>query len=165
MLGLPLRWVAGEPLAGTLLQVLAAGPPAGVRDRPPAADPYEAFALALCARAGIGETARLRADLGGSLSESLRELAAAGPASDWNAVMGLGRLTDGCAPLSTAHTPPGPPEAAALRAVALALADGAAVPGADAPGVLRAVAATVTLAEKREKGEAKAGESIVLALV
>jgi hypothetical protein len=170
VLGLPLRWVAGEPLAGTLLQVLAAGPPAGVRDRPPAADPYEAFALALCSRAGIGDAARLRADLGGSLSESLRELAAAGPANDWNAVMGLGRLTDGCAPLSTAHRPPGPPEAAALRAVALALADGATVvgstvPGADAPSVLRGVAATVTLAGNREKGEAKAGESIVLALV
>ena len=39
------------------------------------------------------------------------------------------------------------------------------MPGADAPGVLRTVAATVTLAENREKGEAKAGESIVLALV
>jgi hypothetical protein len=84
--------------------------------------------------------------------------------------MGLGRLTDGCTPLSTAHRPPGPPEAAALRAVALALADGttvvgSTVPGADAPSVLRGVAATVTLAENREKGEAKAGESIVLALV
>ncbi|HEX4289838.1 MAG TPA: NACHT domain-containing protein, partial [Trebonia sp.] len=165
VLGLPLRWVAGEPLAGTLLQVLAAGPPSGVRDHPLPADPYEASALALCARAGIGETARLRAALGGSLSDKLRELAAAGDASDWSSVMGLGRLTDGCAPLSSTHRSPGPPEAAALRAVALALADGAAVPGADAPGVLRAVAATVTLAEKREKGEAKAGESIVLALV
>ena len=165
VLGLPLRWVAGEPLAGTLLQVLAAGPPAGARDRPPPADPYEAFALALCSRAGIGETARLRAALGGSLSATLRELAAAGPDNDWNSLMGLGRLTDGCAPLSTTHRSPGPPEAAALRAVALALADGAAVPGADAPGVLRTVAATVTLAENREKGEAKAGECVVLALV
>jgi NACHT domain-containing protein len=165
VLGLPLRWVAGEPLAGTLLQVLAAGPPSGARDRPLPADPYEAFALALCSRAGIGETTRLRAALGGSLSDTLRELAAAGPGNDWNSVMGLGRLTDGCAPLSSTHRSPGPPEAAALRAVALALADGVAVPGADAPGVLRTVAATVTLAENREKGEAKAGESIVLALV
>jgi hypothetical protein len=62
------------------------------------------------------------------------------------------------------HRPPSPPEAAALRAVALALADGASVPGTDAPGLLRAVAATVTLIEKRSKGESKAGESIILAL-
>ena len=125
VLGLPLRWVAGGPLAGTLLPVLAAGPPAGRADRPLPADPYEAFALALCSRAGIQETARLRAALGGPLSDALRELAAAGPASDWNQPTGLGRLTDGCAPLSTTHRSPGPPEAAALRAVALALADGA----------------------------------------
>jgi len=65
----------------------------------------------------------------------------------------------GCAPAS------GPGEAATLRAVALALADGAAVPGADAPGVLRTAAATVTLVERRGKGESATGESILLALV
>ncbi len=174
MLGLPLRWVAGGPLAGTLLQVLAAGPPAGRGTARWPADPYEAFALALCSRAGISDDrAAAGGTSAGSLSEALRELAAAGPADDWNAVMGLGRLTDGCAPLSSAHRPPGPPEAAALRAVALALADGATVrdpakppcQGTDAPGVLRSVAATVTLVENREKGEATAGESIILALV
>jgi hypothetical protein len=37
--------------------------------------------------------------------------------------------------------------------------------GTDAPGVLRTVAATVTLIENREKGEATAGECIILALV
>jgi hypothetical protein len=65
----------------------------------------------------------------------------------------------------TVHESPNPPEAAALRAVALALADGVAVPGTDAPEVLRTVAATVTLIEKRSKGESTTGESIVLALV
>jgi hypothetical protein len=37
--------------------------------------------------------------------------------------------------------------------------------GSDAPGVLRTVAATVTLIENREKGEATAGECVILALV
>ncbi|MGH3247143.1 MAG: hypothetical protein ACRDOI_13150, partial [Trebonia sp.] len=64
------------------------------------------------------------------------------------------------------HRPPGPPEAAALRAVALALAYGAAAEGgADAPGVLRTVAATVTLVEKRSNGSSTTGESVILALV
>ena len=175
VLGLPLRWVATGPLAGTLLQVLAPGSPSGAGDRPLPGDPYEAFALALCSRAGIQETTRLRAGLGSPLSEALRELTAAGPADDWSRATGLGRLTDGCAPLSGTHRLPGAPEAAALRAVALALAGGATVhgdtvrgataQGTDAPGVLRTVAATVTLIENREKGEATAGECIILALV
>ena len=62
------------------------------------------------------------------------------------------------------HQSPSPPEAAAIRAVALALADGATVPGSDAPDILRTVAATVTLIENRSKGESKTGESIILAL-
>jgi hypothetical protein len=64
---------------------------------------------------------------------------------------------------------------AALRAVTLALADSAtAQQGSkgqgstrretDAAAVLRTVAATVTLIENRSRGEAKAGESIILAL-
>ena len=189
VLGLPLRWVATGPLAGTLLQVLASGSPSGVPDRPVPGDPYEAFALTLCSRAGIQETVRLRAALGSPLSEALRVLTAAGPADDWSRATGLGRLADGCAPLSGTHRSPGATEAAALRAVALALAgatvrggtaqgstaQGATVQGAtaqgataqvtDASGVLRAVAATVTLIENREKGEATAGECIILALV
>jgi hypothetical protein len=63
------------------------------------------------------------------------------------------------------HKPPTPPEAAALRAVALALAERATAPGDDAAGILRTVAATVTLVEKRAKGESKAGEAIILALM
>jgi hypothetical protein len=105
----------------------------------------------------------------------------------WNQATGLSRLTDACAPLWTTHQAPGPAEAAALRAVALALADGAladsasgkgasgegasvkgasgkGAAGADAPGILRSVAATVTLAERRAKGESPAGEAIILAL-
>ena len=165
ILGLPLRWIADGPLAGTLLQVLAASPPetagAGAA-RPLPIDPHLAFALALSARAGVTETTRLRADLGSPLTDALRHLAAA--ESDWNQATGLSRLTDACAPVDATHQPPNPPEAAALRAVALALAGGAAVPGADAPGVLRTVAATVTLIEHRSKGEATTGEAIVLAL-
>jgi hypothetical protein len=163
-LGLPLRWVADGPLAGTLLQVLAASSPSSASARPLPSDPYLAFALALCSRAGISETTQLRADLGRPLTDALRELRAAGPPSDWSQATGLSRLTDACAPMSSTHRPPSPPEAAALRAVALALADGATGPGTDAPAVLRTVAATVTLVERRGKGEASAGESVILGL-
>jgi hypothetical protein len=158
VLGLPLRWVADSPLAGTLLQVLAARDPA---------DPHLAFADALAARAGVLETTRLGAALGSPLAGVLRELAEVVPpgsdgAPDWNMVTGLSRVADVCAPMDAAHLPPVPPEAAALRAVALALAGGAAVPAAD---VLRTVAATVTLVEQREQGESPVGESVLLALV
>lgn len=168
LLGLPLRWVAGGPLAGTLLQVLAAQPAPGARQ--PGGDPYQSFALALCSRAGIDEATRLGADLGGSLTGALAGLSAAvpdntGPAAEWTQAAGLARLTDASVPLASTHRPPDRPEAAALRAVALALAGDVTVPGGDAPGVLRTVAATVTLVENRAKGEAAAGESIILALL
>ena len=161
MLGLPLRWVAGSSLASTLLQVLAAHPSPG--------DPYLAFAYALSSRAGVYETTQLGAALGSPLTDALDGLAKAAPSmrdgcADWQLVMGLSRLANRCAPMSTAHVPPEPAEAAALRAVALALADGATVPGADAPGVLRTATATVTLVERRGRGESAAGESILLAL-
>jgi hypothetical protein len=173
ILGLPLRWVADGPLAGTLLQVLAARPPAPASPaRPLPGDPYHAFAVALASRAGIHETTRLRAALGTPLTDSLRTLTAAesghdGRGSSWNRVTGLGHLTDACAPMSAVHQTPGPAQAAALRAVALALTSGGAADGAawsDADGVLRKVAATVTLVESRSKGQSPAGEAIVLAV-
>ena len=174
VLALPLRWVGDGPLAGTLLQVLAANPAASARNRPLASDPYQAFALALSSRAGIQDITRLTADLDRPLTDALRGLTAA-PSSrsigspGWHQVTGLTRLTDACGPMVAAHRPPDPPEAAALRAVALDLAvsatEGDARGGADALGVLRTVAATVTLVENRSKGDSKAGESIILALV
>jgi NACHT domain len=168
VLGLPLRWVADGPLASTLLQVLARTPPSNAGIRPLPGDPYLAFAQALSSRAGIQETTRLRAALGGPLTDALRDLAAGesargDAAASRNRVTGLNRLTDACAPVYSTHQVPGPPEAAALRAVALALADGPAG-RADLPDVLRTVAATVTLIESRSKGESKAGESVILAL-
>ncbi len=110
------------------------------------------------------------AALGGPFTGQLSALTAAaapkdGAAPDWNLETGLARLTDASAPMCIAHQPPDPSEAAALRAVALALADGGAVPGRDAPGVLRTAAATVTLVERRRKGESAVGESVILALV
>ena len=171
VLGLPLRWVADGPLASTLLQVIAASPPASAgAARPLPGDPHRAFAHALASRAGIHEDTQLRAALGGPLTGMLRDLAAAGSAKGdgspgWSQVTGLSRLTDACTPVSATHQAPSPPEAAALRAVALALADDATAPGADARGVMRTVAATVTLVEQRAKGESKAGEVVLLALV
>jgi hypothetical protein len=178
VLGLPLRWVGDGPLAGTLLQVLAANSAAGARNRPLPSDPYLAFALALSSRAGIYETTQLTADLDRPLTDALRGLAAA-PSSQsigspgWHQATGLTRLTEACAPMVATHRPPDPSEAAALRAVALDLAEsttespaaGAVTGGTDAPGVLRTVAATITLIENRSKDESTAGESIILALV
>ena len=69
--------------------------------------------------------------------------------------------------MSAAHQTPSPAQAAALRAVALALVSGGAAEGAawsDADGVLRKVAATVTLVESRSQGQSPAGEAIVLAV-
>ncbi|HET9082496.1 MAG TPA: NACHT domain-containing protein [Trebonia sp.] len=162
VLGLPLRWGAEGPLVGPLLQVLAEHPSPG--------DPYLAFAGALSARAGVDDTTRLTAALGSPLADVLRDLTKAAPSAgdgspDWNLVTGLSRLTDVCGPVDAAHRPPSPPEAAALRAVALALAGGATARGSSAPGTLRTVAATVTLVESRSKGESAVGESIILALV
>jgi hypothetical protein len=173
ILGLPLRWIAGGPLASTLLQVLAAQETtAGSAARPLPSDPYLAFALALSSRAGIHETTQLRAALGSPLTDRLRDLAAAAASPEHagsparnQVVTGLSRLKDACAPMCAAHQLPSPSEAAALRVVALALAGCASVPGTDASGVLRAVAATVTAIENRTKGESMAGESIILALV
>ena len=173
LLGLPLRWVADGPLASTLLQVLASNAPWGVGNPSLAGDPSLAFALALSSRAGIHETTRLTADLGRPLTDALRGLTAAQPTQSigspgWRQVTGLSRLTDACAPMGSTHRPPGPPEAAALRAVALDLAESATesgTGGTDAAGVLRMVAATVTLIENRSKGDSKPGESIILALV
>jgi hypothetical protein len=171
LLGLPLRWVADGPLAGTLLQVLAANPaPAAGAARPQPDDPCQAFALALASRAGIAETTQLRAALGHPLTGRLRDLATAAarkgdPAPDWNPATALTRLTDAYAPLAVAHQVPGPAEAAALRAVAVALADPSSGAGTDAAAVLRTAAATVTVAERRSRGEAPAGETVILALV
>jgi NACHT domain len=170
ILGLPLRWVADGPLASTLLQVLSPNSPTAASAGSLPGDPYLAFALALSSRAGIHETTQLRAALGSPLADRLRELTAAasregGRSPDWNQATLLSRVTDACAPMCAAHQSPSPAEAAALRAVALALVDAASVPGTDAPGVLQAVAATVTVVENRSKGESKVGESIILALV
>jgi hypothetical protein len=148
----------------------ATTPPAATAARSLPADAGQAFALGLASRARIDEASQLKADLGRPLSDMLRELteaAATGTdrAADWNQVTGLGRLTEAVTPLFTVHQPPTAPEAAALRAVALDLANGPAIDGADLPGILRTVAATVTLAEQRSKGETAAGEAIILALV
>ena len=159
VLGLPLRWVAESPLASTLLQVVAAAPP----------DPQAAFAHVLSSRAGVADETPVHAALGSPFTGQLRALTAAaapgdGAAADWNLETGLARLTDASVPVCTAHQPPDPAEAAALRAVALALADGGAVPGTDAPSALRTAAATVTLVERRRKGESAVGEAVILAL-
>src|SRR6185437_3341672 len=169
VLGLSLRWAADGPLASTLLQVLTETAPSSPGARPLPADLYLAFARALLSRAGIHEATQLRAALAYPLTDALREVEVAesrtgdrSPDGKW--VTGFRRLADACVPMCGTHQSPSPPEAAALRVVALALAGSATVPGSDAPGILRTVAATVTLIENRRKGESKTGESIILAL-
>jgi hypothetical protein len=203
LLGLPLHWVANGPLTSTLLRILAettSPNPAALSDpaepgrrpdlaaRSSSGDLYRAFADALSSRAGIPETAGVKAALHYSLTDALRELAATGSladgagngARDENRLAALRRLADACAPVCDGHQPPDPADAAALRTVALTLAAGIsadtagavarsadtarAIQAADAPDVLRAVAATVTLVENRSKGEPAPGETVVLAL-
>jgi hypothetical protein len=141
-------------------------------------DLYRAFADALSSRAGLPETARVKAALHYSLTDALRELAATGSladgagngARDENRLAALRRLADACAPMCDEHQPPDPADAAALRTVALALAAGISADTArtiqapDARDVLLTVAATVTLVENRSKGEPAPGETVVLAL-
>ena len=169
VLGLSLRWAADGPLASTLLQVLAESTRSSPGVPPVPGDLYLAFARALSARAGIDQATQLTAALAYPLTDALRDVQAAefrdedrSPDENWS--LGFRRLADACAPVSDTHQCPSPPEAAALRAVALALAASATAPGSDAPGTLRTVAATVTLIEKRSKGESTTGESIILAL-
>jgi hypothetical protein len=169
VLGLSLRWAADGPLASTLLQVLAKTSPSSTGARPLPGDLYLAFARALSSRAGIHDATQLRAALDHPLTDALRDLEVAEsrkgdgfPDGYW--VTGFRRLVEACVPMCGTHQSPGPPEAAALRVVALALADSATVPGSDAASVLRTVAATVTLVENRSKDESKTGESIILAL-
>jgi len=180
VLGLSLRWIADGKLTRTLLQVLSeiSNPSWGARPLP--RDLYLAFARALSNGAGIRDTTTLRAALAHPITDALRDLEAAeartddGP-PDENRVLGFRRLADACVPMYGAHQSPSPPYAAAIRAVALALADGAPVPESrivpapspqqlDAPDVLRTVAATVTLVENLSTGESESGESIILAL-
>jgi hypothetical protein len=84
---------------------------------------------------------------------------------DWQRATALRHLADACAWVYDTHQAPETTEAAALRVVALTLAGDATTPGTDAPGVLRTVAATVTVVENRSKGESPTGESIILALL
>jgi hypothetical protein len=174
-LGLPLRWVVDGPLAGTVLRVLASvrpDPTAQAAGTSPAPRPdacYLAFADALLSQAGIEETTTLRADLGGPLTDTLREVTAAvsrtGGAAGWHQVTGLRQLADALATTYGTHQPPSPAVAAGLRVVALALADTDPAAGSGAREVLGAVAATVTVVERRGQGEASRGESIILALM
>ena len=187
VLGLPLRWTAEGPLAehhargarrAATAADQAASQAAGTgAARPLPGDPYHAFARALSSRAGIDDTTRLRAALGRPLTEVLRDLAAAAPARP----DGSARLAPGNGPhppgrcrrpdVRRASAPePGRGGRAARRRPRphrRRPADGATAADATAdarPGILRTVAATVTLVEKRSKGESPAGEAVILAL-
>lgn len=167
VLGLPPRWIADGPLPGTLLQLLTETSPSGADTSPAPGDPHRAFADVLVSRAGIQETTRLRAALGAPVTDALRGLEGAEPGNSdpgGRRVTEFSRVAAACTPMYGAHRPPGPDEAAALRVVALALADDAAAPGSDVLDVLRTVVATVTVVENRSRGESAAGEAIILAL-
>ena len=77
---------------------------------------------------------------------------------------GADSLADASAPLLSGYLHSGGPEAAGIRAVTLALASDTASRGGNAAEVFLAAAATVTLLQQREQGEARIGESLILAL-
>jgi hypothetical protein len=160
--GVPLRWVARGPLASTLLNIIAAN--SSPREI------HQAFAIELVSRAVTGATAEIKASMDGSLAEALRDVAASvrpDPHSDkeWSLAAAVSCLADACGTVLSMHQYPSPSEAAAIRALALALASDSLVAGDNqALGVFQAVAATVTLIQNRAQGSAKIGESIILAL-
>jgi hypothetical protein len=192
VLSLPLRWVGNGPLADAVLRVLAATPATGAGREP--GNAREAFAAALAAGAGVEASTRLRADRAGaldgldgldgkvSLDGAVSAPSATGDGGpdqdDWRRAAGLARLAEACGPVRASRRPPAPADAAAIRAVALALATGTSAVGepggADGtsgaagagvtPGLLRTVAATVTLVEQRGNGTASTGEAVILAL-
>jgi hypothetical protein len=156
-----LTWISGGPLGRASWKAVAAY--TSFREA------LQAFADELTSSAGIEGATQIRASLDGSLTGALRDIGSPGLSSDhvdpgWDPAAGADRLADASAPLLSGHQHPGGPEAAGIRAVALALASDTASRDGNAAGVFLAAAATVTLLQQREQGEARIGESVILAL-
>jgi hypothetical protein len=129
----------------------------------------QAFADELTSSAGIEGTTQIRASLDGSLTGALRDIGSRGSPSDhagpgWDPAAGADHLADVSAPLLSGHQHSSVPKAAGIRAIALALAIDTANRNGDAVEVFLGAAATVTLLQQRERGEAGIGESVILAL-
>jgi hypothetical protein len=160
--GVPLRWVSGGPLGDVSWNAITAGMPDS--------EARQTFADELTSRAGIERTAQITASLDGSVTGTLRDIGSPGSpsnhaSSEWDPAAGASCLADASTPLLNGHHRPNAPDAAGIRAVALALASDSAWRNDDiAVNVFRATAATVTLLQHREYGKAKIGESIILAL-
>ncbi len=158
---IPLTWISGGPLGRASWKAAAAS--MSFREA------LQAFADELTSSAGIEGTTQIGASLDGSLTGALRDIGSPGSSSDhagpgWDPAAGADRLADASAPLLSGHKHSGGPEAAGIRAVALALASDTASRDGNAVKVFLAAAATVTLLQQREQGEARIGESIILAL-
>ena len=133
------------------------------------AEALQAFADEMTSSAGVERTTQIRALLDGSLPGALRDIGSPGSSNDhvgrgWDPAAGADRLADASALLLSEHQHSGDPEAAGIRAIALALASDTASRDGNAAEVLLAAAATVTLLQQREQGEARIGESVILAL-
>jgi hypothetical protein len=111
----------------------------------------------------------MRASLDGSLAATLRDIRPSGSLGGdvslgWSLAAGASRLADACVPLLDKRRFDGP-DTAGIRTVALALASDSMGRG-DQGGadVLRVAAATITLLQRRQQGQAAIGESVILAL-
>lgn len=158
---IPLTWISDGPLGRAAQNAVVAS--TSFREA------CQAFADELTARAGIEGTTQIRASLDGSLTGALRDIGSPGSSRDhvgpgWDPVAGADSLADASAPLLSGYLHSGGPEAAGIRAVTLALASDTASRGGNAAEVFLAAAATVTLLQQREQGEARIGESLILAL-
>lgn len=157
----PLRWVSSGPLGRIPRRV--------TRESTSFGDACHAFADALTSRAGIWGTTQIPVQLDGSLTGRLRHLRSPRPPGNrtstlWDAATAADSLADAIAPLLNGHQHPDAPEAAGIRAVALALASENADEDNDTPNIFRTAAATVTLLQHRAQGAGKTGESIFLTL-
>jgi hypothetical protein len=159
---IPLAWVRDGPLGRAARKVTAIGTPSR-RAR-------QTFANEFTSNAGIERTRQIRASLDASPIKALRDMSSADPRSDqaspaaWDTATGAHILAEISTPLLSEHQRPGAPEAAGIRFLALALACDSVSTSDGVGDTFRSIAATITLIQHRERGNAKIGESIILAL-
>ena len=158
---IPLAWISRGAFGRISQKILLAGSFSEAR---------HTFADDLSAGAGIERATQIRVSLddhlisalegiGQSLSPDSRAVAGWGPAT------GAKYLAKALSPLLSRRDHSHGPQAAVIRAVALALASQCTGSRDDsALHVFQEVAATVTLLQLREQGKAEIGESVVLTL-
>ena len=143
----PLTWIDQGPFRRISQRVLAGDSSSSAA--------RSIFADELIWGAGVESTTQIKASLDDSVLRRLQSIAGVKPV----------RLDEAVSFLLTQRQHPQMPEAAAIRTIALALAEDSLRKRDDnATQVYREVAATATLLQLRYQGKAKIGEAVILAL-